>query len=125
MEPERTLPRPPSELSRRLSVVAARERGVGLEQLRGIGTDADIFEAFYREHVEDLQRFIARRVGDRERVADLTAEGFLSAIESGHRYRPARGTPKAWLYGIAGVLVANDRRTRGRERQGAERLRGH
>jgi RNA polymerase sigma factor (sigma-70 family) len=124
MEMERALPSPPSALSRRLLVVAAREHGVGPEQLRWIGTDADLFEAFYREHVEDLQRFVARRVGDRERAADLTAEIFLAAIDSAHRYRPRRGAPRAWLYGIARVLVANDHRRRGRERAGEERLRG-
>jgi DNA-directed RNA polymerase specialized sigma24 family protein len=107
-----------------LRLVAAHEHGAGPEQLRWIGTDPDLFEAFYREHVEDLQRFVARRVGDRERAADLTAEIFLAAIDSAHRYRPRRGTPKAWLYGIARVLVANDRRQRGRERAGEERLRG-
>ena len=127
METERASPRPPSELSRHLSVVAAREHGVGPEQLRWIGTDADIFEAFYREHVEGLQRFVARRVGDRERAADLTAEIFLAAIDSAHRYRPGRAAPKTWLYGIARVLVANDRRRSGRERAGKAgdgRLRG-
>jgi len=108
-----------------MRMVAIERHGVSAGQMRWIGTDPEIFEAFYREHVEDLQRFISRRVGDRERVADLTAEVFLAAIESAHRYRGGRGTPKAWLYGIAGVLVANDRRTRGRERQGTERLRGH
>ena len=77
-----------------------------------------------REHVEDLQRFVARRVGDRERAADLTAEIFLAAISSAHRYRPRGGTPKAWLHGIARVLVASDRHRRGRERAGEERLRG-
>ena len=92
--------------------------------LRWIGTDPDLFEAFYREQVEDLQRFVARRVGDRERAADLTAEIFLAAIDSAHRYRPRRGSPKAWLYGIARVLVANDRRRLGRERAGEERLLG-
>lgn len=124
MEIERALSNPPSALSRRLRLVASHEHGVGPEQLRWIGTDPDLFEAFYREHVEDLQRFVARRVGDRERAADLTAEIFLAAIDSAHRYRPRRGTPKAWLYGIARVLVANDRRQRGRERAGEERLRG-
>jgi RNA polymerase sigma factor (sigma-70 family) len=124
MEVERALSSSPSALSRRLRVVAARERGIGADQLRWIGTDPDLFEAFYREHVEDLQRFVARRVGDRERAADLTAEIFLAAIGSAHRYRSRRGTPKAWLYGIARVLVANDRRRRGRERVGEERLRG-
>lgn len=124
MEIEKALADPPSELSRRLRLVAARERGVGAEQLRWIGTDPDIFEAFYREHVEGLQRFVARRVGERERAADLTAEIFLAAIDSAPRYQSRRGTPKAWLYGIARVLVADDRRRRGRERVGEEGLRG-
>ena len=115
---------PPSDLSRRLRLVAAREHGVGAEQLRWIGTDPDLFEAFYREQVEDLQRFVARRVGERERAADLTAEIFLAAIDSAHRYRPRLGSPKAWLYGIARVLVANDRRQLGRQRAGEEGLRG-
>lgn len=105
-------------------MVAARERGVSAEQLRWIGTDPDLFEAFYREHVEEVQRFVVRRVGDRERAADLTVEIFLAAIESAYRYRPRRGAPKAWLYGIARVLVANDRRRQGRERAGEEGLRG-
>jgi len=48
MERQQALPNPPSALSRRLSVVAAREHGVGPEQLRWIGTDPDLFEAFYR-----------------------------------------------------------------------------
>jgi RNA polymerase sigma-70 factor, ECF subfamily len=124
MEVEEASPTAPSALSRRLRAVAARERGVGSEQLRWIGTDPELFEVFYCEHVEDLQRFVVRRVGDRERAADLTAEIFLAAIDSAHRYRPRRGTPKAWLYGIARALVANDRRRRGRERAREERFRG-
>jgi RNA polymerase sigma-70 factor (ECF subfamily) len=103
---------------------AVRESGVGAEQLRWIGANADLFEVFYREHVEEMQRFVASRIGDRERAADLTAEIFLAAIDSAHRYRPRSGTPKAWLYGIARVLVANDRRRRGRERAREERFRG-
>jgi RNA polymerase sigma factor (sigma-70 family) len=118
------VPNPPSALSRRLSVVAARESGVSAEQLPLIGIDADIFEVFYREHVERVERFVVRRVGDRERAADLTAEVFLAAIDSAHRYRSRLGTPSTWLLGIARVLVANDRRRRDRQRVGEERLRG-
>jgi RNA polymerase sigma factor (sigma-70 family) len=124
METQSTLPEPPSALSRRLSVVAARERGVGPEQLPLIGIDADIFEVFYREHVEGIERFVVRRVGDRERAADLTAEIFLAAIDAAHRYRSPLGTPRAWLLGIARVLVANEGRRRDRQRAGEERLRG-
>ncbi|HEX6689153.1 MAG TPA: sigma-70 family RNA polymerase sigma factor [Solirubrobacterales bacterium] len=124
MESQPALPSPPSALSRRLSVVAARERGVGAEQLRLIGVDPDIFEIFYREHVEAVQRFVVRRVGDRERAADLTTEIFLAAVDSAHGYRPRRGAPRPWLFGIARAVVANDGRQRDRQRVGEERLRG-
>lgn len=123
METELALPSPPSSLSRRLALVSMRERGVGPEQLRWIATDPEIFEAFYREHVEAIQGFVARRVGDRERAADLTAEVFLAAIGAARRYRPGRGTPKAWLYGIARTVVAVDRRRIGREQAREERVR--
>ena len=124
METDKALPNPASALSRHMRVVVARERGVGADELRWIGTDPDLFEAFYREHVEDVQRFVARRVGDRERAADLTAEIFLAAIDSAHRYQPQRGSPRAWLYGIARVLLASERRQRGRELAGQSRLNG-
>ena len=123
METELALSSPPSSLSRRLALVSVRERGVGPEQVRWIATDPEVFEAFYREHVEAIQGFVARRVGDRERAADLTAEVFLAAIGAARRYRPGRGTPKAWLYGIARTVVAVDRRRLGRERTREERLR--
>jgi RNA polymerase sigma-70 factor (ECF subfamily) len=123
METELALSGSPSSLSRRLTLVSARERGVGPEQLRWIATDPEIFEAFYREHVEAIQGFVARRVGDRDRAADLTAEVFLAAIGAAHRYRSGRGTPKAWLYGIARTVVATDRRRVGREQAREERLR--
>jgi len=124
MEIGPALPNPPSSLSRRLSVVAAREHGVGPEQLPLIGIDADIFDAFYREHIERVEGFVIRRVGDRDRAADLTAEIFLAAIDSAHRYRPALGPPRAWLLGIARNLVAGEWRVRDRRRAGEERLRG-
>src|SRR5689334_16060787 len=94
------------------------------EQLDRIGTDAEAFEAFYRANVEGVQRFVARRVEDRERVADLTAEIFLAAITSAHTYDRRLGPPQAWLYGIARVTLAAEGRSRGRERAGIARVRG-
>lgn len=123
METELAMPQPTS-LSRRLARVSARERGVGPEHLRWIASDPEIFEVFYRQHVESIQRFVARRVGDRDRAADLTAEVFLAAIGAAHRYRPRRGSPGAWLHGIARTVLAADRRRSGRERAREERLRG-
>jgi RNA polymerase sigma factor (sigma-70 family) len=94
------------------------------QQLDRIGTDPEAFEAFYRENVEGVQRFVARRVDDRDRAADLTAEIFLGAIASAHTYDRRLGPPQAWLYGIARVTMAADRRSRGRERARIERVRG-
>jgi len=124
MEIESAVPKPPNTLSRRLSVVAARERGVGPDLVRSIGTDPDIFDAFYREHVERVQRFVACRLDDRNRTADLTAEIFLAAIDAAPRYRAHKAPPKAWLLGIARVIVASDVRQGERRRRGEERLRG-
>jgi RNA polymerase sigma factor (sigma-70 family) len=124
METRPALPNPPSALSRRLSVVSARAHGVGPEQLPLIGTDPDIFEVFYREHVAGVEGFVVRRIGDRERAADLTAEVFLAAIDAAKRYRPHLGTPKAWLFGIARIVVAGDARRGERQRASEERLRG-
>ncbi len=94
------------------------------QQLDRIGTDPEAFESFYRKNVEGVQRFVARRVDDRDRAADLTAEIFLAAIASAHTYDRRLGPPQAWLDGIARVTVAADRRSRGRERARIERVRG-
>ena len=99
--------------------VAARDIAISR-----IGCDRDVFEAFYREHVEAVQRFVARRVADRELAADLTADIFVAAIESADTYRPSRGTPVAWLFGVARVVVSAERRRSGRERDATGRLLG-
>lgn len=124
MEAEPALRNPPSELGHRLGLIAAREHGVDGGQVRQIGTDPEIFELFYREHFAAVERFVVRRVGDRERAADLTAEIFLAAIDSAHRYRQGRGTPRAWLLGIARAIAAEEHRRRGRQMAAGERLRG-
>ncbi|HEY3775779.1 MAG TPA: sigma-70 family RNA polymerase sigma factor [Solirubrobacteraceae bacterium] len=88
------------------------------------GRDPDAFEVFYREHVDALERFISRRVSDREMVADLTADVFVAAIEAAGSYRPSQGAPGAWLYGIARNVVASRVRRDGRERRATARVRG-
>jgi RNA polymerase sigma factor (sigma-70 family) len=89
-----------------------------------IGTDAEAFARFYRTHVEDVERFVARRVSDPWLAADLTADVFLAVIESAARYSPDRGRPLAWLYGIARNVVADAQRRDARERHATSRIRG-
>lgn len=118
------MPKAPRALTRRLSVLAARKHGVGPELLPLISSDPEVFEAFYREHVDDVQRFVARRIGDRERAAELTAEIFLAAIDGAPGYRARKGVPRAWLFGIARIVVAGEGRARARSRLTEKRLRG-
>ena len=89
-----------------------------------IGTDPDALEAFYRQHVAAVQRFVARRVSDPEHAADLTGDVFLAAIGAAGSYTPARGAPVAWLFGIARHVVADDLRRRARELRATGRLAG-
>jgi RNA polymerase sigma factor (sigma-70 family) len=87
-----------------------------------IAHDPDAFEAFYRSHLEPVQRFIARRVGDPYLAADLTADVFLAAIDSADSYRPGRGTSIGWLLGVARNVIAAAYRQSARERRAASRI---
>jgi RNA polymerase sigma factor (sigma-70 family) len=89
-----------------------------------ITSDPDAFERFYREHVEAVQRFVARRVDDPHLAADLTADVFVAVIESAGSYRRSRGEPVAWLFGIARNVVADEHRRTARELRAAARVRG-
>ena len=53
--------------------------------VRSIGTDPAAFTEFYRAHVDEVTRFVTRRVADPHLAADLTAEVFLAAIEAAAR----------------------------------------
>ena len=89
-----------------------------------IGRDPAAFEAFYRRHVGDVSRFIARRVDDPYTAADLTADVFLAIIDSAHTYRPDRGSAIAWAYGVAHNVVAAERRRARRESTATGRIAG-
>lgn len=95
-----------------------------MAELSEIARDPAALEAFYREHIEKVQRFIARRVDDPLLAADLTAEVFLAAIGSAGSYRPGRGTPTGWLYGVAQNVVSAERRRQARELRANQRISG-
>lgn len=90
----------------------------------GIGADPDAFEAFYRDHIETVRRFVARRVTDPHLAADLTAAVFLAAIDASGSYRADRGSPAAWLVGVARNVVADEFRSRSREQRLRRRVAG-
>lgn len=89
-----------------------------------IATDPDAFEVFYREHLDTVQRFVARRVADPHLAADLTAEVFLAAVDSAASYRPDRGVPAAWLVGVARHVLSTEFRRQSRDREVVRRISG-
>jgi RNA polymerase sigma factor (sigma-70 family) len=89
-----------------------------------IGVDAEAFEAFYREHLEAVQRFVARRVSDPHLAADLTADVFLAVVDDASGYRADRGSPRNWLLGVARNVVATEFRRQSRHRSAVRRISG-
>src|SRR5438552_1424604 len=94
------------------------------DELPRIAHDSEAFEAFYRAHVEEVQRFVARRVADPHLAADLTAEVFLAGIDAAASYRRERGSPVAWMFGVARIVVAAEHRRSARERRAQARVDG-
>ena len=93
-----------------------------VEDVAAIGRDSDALEVFYLEHLEAVQRFIARRVETPEDAADLTAEVFLAAIAASRDYRGDAAVPRAWLYGIARRVVASHHRSNARALRAVRRI---
>jgi RNA polymerase sigma factor (sigma-70 family) len=75
--------------------------------------DAEAFGMFYDRHVRTVLGYFARRTGDPEVAADLTAETFASALAARSRYRPGGAPAGAWLFAIAARRLADYHR-RGR-----------
>jgi RNA polymerase sigma-70 factor (ECF subfamily) len=94
------------------------------DPLDRIAREPDALEAFYRDHVEAVQRFVARRVSDPHLAADLTAEVFLAAVDSAATYDRSRGPVLAWLYGVGRNAVAAEARRRARELHAVRRIEG-
>jgi RNA polymerase sigma-70 factor (ECF subfamily) len=72
-------------------------RASALEQLEDV----------YRANVGSISGYFARRCSDPQTVADLTSETFLRAAAGFARFDPRRGSPRAWLFGIASRVFSS------------------
>jgi RNA polymerase sigma factor (sigma-70 family) len=63
--------------------------------------DPEAFGAFYDRYENALLAFFVRATGRGELAVDLAAETFATALESVPGFRPALGSAKGWLLGIA------------------------
>jgi RNA polymerase sigma factor (sigma-70 family) len=69
--------------------------------------DPEAFGAFYDRYEEALLAFFVRATGRGELAVDLAAETFAAALESVQGFRPALGSAKGWLFGIARHQLAD------------------
>ena len=78
-------------------------------------SDADLaFEELYRSSRDDLHAYVAGMLRDRAAAEDVTAAAFERAYRKRARFDPRRGTPRAWLFGIARNAALDELRRRGR-----------
>ena len=94
-----------------------------ISDARLLSSDApEAFASFYRRHVRGLLGHLVGLTSDPDLAADLMAETFASALASRTAFEPARGSAKAWLYGIAHNKLADYRRRGFAEHRALDRL---
>jgi RNA polymerase sigma factor (sigma-70 family) len=72
------------------------------------------FEALYRGARDDLFAYVATLMGDRSAAEDVTASAFERAYRRQRTYKAARGSERAWLFGIARNAALDELRRRKR-----------
>ncbi|MEU0156436.1 RNA polymerase sigma factor [Micromonospora fulviviridis] len=89
-------PRPESTVNDVAVLVARAQAG-----------DAEAFGEVYDRYVDQVFRFVYRRVLDRQVAEDLTSETFLRALRNLAAFRPAGGDFAGWITTIARNLTIN------------------
>ena len=80
--------------------------------------DADIaFDQLYRSSRDDVYAYVAGLLRDRSAAEDVTSAAFERAYRKRSRFDPARGSPRAWLFGIARNAALDELRRRKRAAQ--------
>jgi RNA polymerase sigma-70 factor (ECF subfamily) len=72
------------------------------------------FERLYRASRDDVYAYVVTLMRDRFAAEDVTALAFERAYRKRASYRPGRGSPRAWLFGIARNAALDELRRRGR-----------
>jgi RNA polymerase sigma factor (sigma-70 family) len=72
------------------------------------------FEALYRESRDDVYAYVAGLLRDRSAAEEVTSQAFERAWRKRKQVDRKRGTPRAWLFGIARNAALDELRRRGR-----------
>ena len=70
------------------------------------------FAELYRATVTDLYAYVATLLGDRAAAEDVVAQAYERAYRKRRTYDPARGSERAWLFGIARNAALDELRRR-------------
>lgn len=84
-----------------LARLSAHQRGDG-----NSSNDFDAFTELYHRYLRGIYRYHLARTGSIQEAEDLTAQTFLSALESINTFR-GQGSFSAWLFGIASHKLAD------------------
>ena len=72
------------------------------------------FDSLYRSCRDDVYAYVATLLRDRSLAEDVTASAFERAYRRRRSFVARRGTPRAWLFGIARNAALDELRRRGR-----------
>ena len=70
----------------------------------------DALRALYRAYAGELLGFALNSLSDRGTAEEIVQETFTRAWRHAHRYDPARGSVRTWLYQIARHAIIDARR---------------
>jgi RNA polymerase sigma factor (sigma-70 family) len=72
------------------------------------------FDALYRDARDDVFAYTATLLRDSAAAEDVTAQAFERAYQRRSRFDARRGSPRAWLFGIARNAALDELRSRKR-----------
>lgn len=98
-----------------------RSRAEDEELVARFRRDPQLFVEVHDRHFREIHRYVAGRL-DAQVADDITAETFCVAFGDRDRFDPARGTLRAWLFGIATNLIAGHRRKEARRYRALARI---
>jgi RNA polymerase sigma factor (sigma-70 family) len=81
---------------------------------RAAGSKAETFASLYERTFPRVYAYVASLLRDRAAAEDVTAQTFERAYRKRSSYRVRRGSPEAWIFGIARNAALDELRRRKR-----------
>jgi RNA polymerase sigma-70 factor (ECF subfamily) len=76
---------------------------------------AAALEELYRSSRDDVYAYVSGLLRDRSAAEEVTAQAFERAWRKRRQIKPDRGSPRAWLFGIARNAALDELRRRSRQ----------